>query len=199
MTFPVASRKASQCLPLKEAEQLDQNKNLAKESIYRLLMAPRTKDRRCCNEVQWHCSDSAHTQGWECAGDSAGTWEKHRKRQDQAERRQQGQQGLGSGEALTWGTSLSDLHMSLWKEEPAPVPNLSALLLLPATGTCVPEIMAQAVLHHLSLLAVVTPISHGVIPKGQPQGPSCHQQWGHPSCCLTPSGFRKPQPCLPHT
>lgn len=109
MTFPAASHSASLCLPLKEAEPLDQNKNFAKESIYRFLMVPRTEDRRCCNEVQWPCSDSAHTQGWACAGLSRSMGETQKKAGSgteelssvyQAERRQQGQQGLGSGEAL---------------------------------------------------------------------------------------------------
>lgn len=89
-------------------------------------------------------------------------------------------------------------HISPWKEEPALVPNLPTLLLLPAAGICVPEIMAQAVLHHLSLLAVVTPISPGVIPTGQPQGPSCQQQWGCPSGLLQTIWVQKPQPCSSH-
>lgn len=111
--------------------------------------------------------------------------------------RQQGQQGLCSGEALAWGMSLSDLSHEPLEGRTNPCAKL--VNPAPAAGTCVPEIMAQAVLHHLSLLAVITPISHGVIPKGQPQGPSCQQQWGHPSCCFRPSGFRKHQQCSPHT
>lgn len=61
VTCPIASFGSSLCLALKEVGRLDQNTRLAKESIYRLLVAPGTEDEGCCNETGRHGGDSAHT------------------------------------------------------------------------------------------------------------------------------------------
>lgn len=147
-------------------------------------MVRRTEDRRCCNEVQWHCSDSAHAQGWECAGDSAGTWGKSRKRQDQAVRDQavgmlepwRPKRGSGKEEAAGtsriryWGSTFLGMSLSDLSHPP------------PLCQTCHPcsfcLLLASVSLRSWLKLFSTTftcwwlspPSPMGLFPRGSPRG-----------------------------